>query len=161
MDFDLEMTACSTKADFSDTVVDRCLCLPDDEDEVEAYDDGDDEGSDDGHDFQTKRLYHELRLHIPREVRDRTSRYLLFLCYLRGITSTGTVAATESSAYASPSEALPVRAPLTILKQVPDMVQVYRAHPAAYVEIPSGDWELATELSGLKRQSVAQARRGL
>ena len=143
LDFDLILAACATQEQFVDTLLDRCLCLLDHE------------GDDDDH------LYEELCLFIPREVRDRTSRYLSFLGFVRGILPAGASTATATATESSTSEAPPVRAPVTLLNQDPDMAQLYQALLAALVEIPSGDGELATELSCLKRLTVALARRGL
>lgn len=78
--------------------------------------------------------------------------------FLRGISSFGAATATESAGRSSP---LQVRVPLSLLNQGPETAQVYPDLLAAYVGVPSSDEELATELSGLKRLSVALARRGL
>ena len=46
------------------------------------------------------------------------------------------------------------------MNQGPETAQVYRTLLASYVGVPSCDAELVTELTGLKRLSVALARRG-
>ena len=99
---------------------------------------------------------------MTREVRDRTSRYLSFLCFLRGISSVGGAVEPEAATPSSPSsEALPVaRSPLTLLNQGPETAHVYRDLIAAYAGIPMGDGALAAELTALKRLTVALARRG-
>lgn len=118
-DFDLILAACATSLEFAETVVPR----------VES-----DCGLDDN-------FYPELKLHIRREVRDRSSRYLSFT-YFVSLQPLG-------------------RSPLGLLNQGPDTSQGYRSLLASYAGVPSDLEQLASERSGLKRLSVALARRGL
>ena len=72
LDFDLILAACATKAEFSDTLVDRCHSL------LEPL------HPELVHILRFDQLYPELGLHIPRKVRECTLRYLSFFCFLRG-----------------------------------------------------------------------------
>ena len=67
VDFDLIVAACASKAELADTLADQYLSLLDDEGGVQEY--------------AFDRLYPKLLHHIPREVRNRTSRYLSFVCF--------------------------------------------------------------------------------
>ena len=158
LDIDLILAACAAQPQFADTFVDRCLCRINPA--SVRLSSG---GYYMGYRLKDYEMDEELRLLIPCEVRQRTSRYLSFLYFLRWIGSAGAVAvtATESGLSPPPEEPPWVRAPLTLLNQGSDMVQVYQALLAAYLGFPSVDEELATELSGLKRLTVAVARRGL
>ena len=88
-----------------------------------------------------KMFYPELKVYLCREVRDRASRYLSFSFFLS----------------LQPS----LHSPLGLLNQGPDTAQAYRSLLANYAGVPSDDKQLGEELIGLKRLSVALARRGL
>lgn len=105
-------------------------------------------------------LYAELLHCIPREVRNHTTRYLSFVCFMNGISSAGAATPVPPSSSSS-SPAPTARAPLTLLNQGTETAEVYRTLLASYLGVPSVDRELVTELSCLKRLSVALARRGL
>lgn len=119
LDFDVVLATCATSLEFTETVVSQI-------------------GADD---CIKEKLYQELMLHIRREVRDRSSRYLSFSYFL---------------------SLLPVtHSPLCLLNQGPDTSQAYRNLFARYAGVPSDVEQLASELSALKRLSVALARWGL
>ena len=90
-------------------------------------------------------MYLKLRRRIPHGVRWRSTRYMPFVCLLQAIES------------AQGGE----NAPVGLLNQGPDTAQAYQSLLAGYAGLPLCDKEHTLELLGLKRLSVALARRGL